>query len=702
MTAHTPFMPSPWSFLFGRSSISRAELVFQVKAGPRLSAGEKTVYHGTMDALQNPDVTWSNDGTPRSGRFGDVYYSVSGGLAETKHVFLNGAGLPEAWRGRNNFVVGETGFGTGLNFLATWRLWRDTADPAQRLHFVSVEGFPLAPDDLVRVHKANTELTELAEWLAAQYPRRHPGYHYREFDGGRVSLLLLFGSIEDALGSLSACVDAWFLDGFAPKKNPDMWTGNVFRLIASRSAEGARLATFTAAGGVRRGLEEVGFVMEKRPGYGSKRQCLTGRFAGRSSDIDDAPWYRIPEPVTAGSRIAVIGAGIAGAAAARALSDAGCMVQVFEQGSAPDPAASGNPLGLLQPRAGSLENPYGRFQAAAYLHALETYERLEVAGVWHGDRGLLSVGRDEDDLARQIEWSVKGGLPSGDAEPLSAADASELAGLRIRLDAVHYPRAGTIRPQAVCQALLSGISCRWSTAVGAVEPDSGGWRLRSANGEVIWVGKAVVLANGTYAAGLCPDLRGAIHANRGQITYVSAGDRSLGLRLPVAFGGYVTPVYNGGERLFHVLGATYDRAGFSDDRPGSPQPDDDVSNRERLTERLPDLADALDGEILGGRVGFRATTADHLPLVGPVPEKASFVDAFADLRHGSAGRRFGPAPYRPGLFVLSGLGSRGFSTAPVAAQVLRALLLGEPLPVPRDVYHALHPARFLVRDLKRR
>jgi len=652
-----------------------------------------------MDVLHNPDVTWSEDGTPRSRRFDDVYYASGGGLAETRHVFLDGAGLPDAWHGRDIFVVGETGFGTGLNFLATWRLWRETNDPGQRLHFVSVEGLPLEPADIVRAHRANAQVAELAERLAAEYPARHPGFHFRQFDGGRVSLLLLFGPVEKALDDLSARVDAWFLDGFAPNKNPDMWSAGVFRQLAERSAAGARIATFTAAGAVRRGLEAAGFAMEKRPGFGSKRECLAGRFAGLPADTDDPPWFRAPDPVDAGSHVAVIGAGIAGAAAARALSDAGCRVQVFDRGSGPGSAASGNPLGLVQPRAGSPENPYGRFQTAAFPRALPFYERLADRNVWHDGRSLLSVGRDEEDLVRQIEWSAKGGLPSGDANPVSAQEAFELAGVPLRREAVHYPRAGTIRPQAVCRALLDGITCTWSVRVEGMERYGDEWHLRSGGG-VLWAGDAVVLANGTDVTDLSSDLAGAVHGNSGQISYVAAAGQSFDLRLPIAFGGYLAPVCDDGDGAYHVLGATYGRLGETEDPPASLSPEDDRINRDRLTERLPDLAAILNGDIIGGRVGVRATTSDHLPVVGPVPDRATFLQTFGALGHGRA-RRFAPAPYRPGLFVLSGLGSRGFSTAPLAAQVLRARILGEPPPVPRDVHHALHPARFLVRDLKR-
>ncbi|MEQ9361019.1 MAG: tRNA (5-methylaminomethyl-2-thiouridine)(34)-methyltransferase MnmD, partial [Rhodospirillales bacterium] len=256
-------------------------------------------------------LAW-RDGVPCSAEFGDIYFSPKGGLGEARHVFLDGIGAPDVWRGRPRFTVGELGFGTGLNVLALWDAWRRRAAPDARLHIVSVEGFPLEPGDLAGAHTGFPELAPLAAELRAAYPRRVSGFHRLRLDGGRVALTLLFGPVADMLEKLTACVDAWFLDGFAPRRNPEMWSDAVFRQLARLSAPGARVATFSAAGAVRRGLAAAGFAMAKRPGFAGKLECLAGRLDALPLDDGDAPWYAAPPPLGPGAAVAVIGGGIAG------------------------------------------------------------------------------------------------------------------------------------------------------------------------------------------------------------------------------------------------------------------------------------------------------------------------------------------------------------------------------------------------------
>ena len=262
-------------------------------------------------------ATWQ-DGALRSEAFGDVYFSTAGGLAETRHVFLEGIGAPGCFAGRQRFVLGELGFGTGLNFLALWDLWRKSAPPAARLHVVSIEGYPLSTADMAAAHAAFSELASLAAELRDRLPPAVAGFHRLRLDGGRVALTLLYGPVHGMLENLAGRVDAWFLDGFAPARNPEMWTPEIFRRIARLSAPGARLATFSAAGAVRRGLAEAGFAVEKRPGFGSKRECLAARFTGPMAPDEAPPWFAAPAPLAPGTRVAVVGTGIAGRAAARA------------------------------------------------------------------------------------------------------------------------------------------------------------------------------------------------------------------------------------------------------------------------------------------------------------------------------------------------------------------------------------------------
>jgi tRNA 5-methylaminomethyl-2-thiouridine biosynthesis bifunctional protein len=219
-------------------------------------------------------VEWQENNTPQSLLYGDIYYSTEDGLAESKAVFLDGIGAPDVWQGRSGFTICELGFGTGLNFLNTVKLWLETTDENQKLYYYATEKYPLLRVEIQRAI-SYPELANFRDHMIEQYPE--PSVQY--FDG-RVSLNLLIGDSLTILSKADFKADAWFLDGFAPSKNPDMWSCSLFREIARLSAMDAKLTTFTAAGAVRRGLGEVGFQMVKRPGYGKKREMLKGDFTG--------------------------------------------------------------------------------------------------------------------------------------------------------------------------------------------------------------------------------------------------------------------------------------------------------------------------------------------------------------------------------------------------------------------------------------
>jgi len=219
------------------------------------------------------------DGQPLSRRFGDVYFSRASGLDEARHVFLEQNDLPArftALAGLDSFVVGETGFGTGLNFLAAWQCFCQNAPTCGQLHFLSVEKYPLTPGDLVKALALWPELTRYSQALLQQYGHLTAGAHRFVFDAGRVTLTLLVGDVLDCFPQWEAQVDAWFLDGFAPSKNPEMWQPELFRQMARLSAPNATFATFTSAGAVRRGLTDAGFHVEKVPGHGHKREMSCG------------------------------------------------------------------------------------------------------------------------------------------------------------------------------------------------------------------------------------------------------------------------------------------------------------------------------------------------------------------------------------------------------------------------------------------
>ena len=654
-----------------------------------------------MARLSTPDLIWRDGGVPFSERFGDVYFSGDG-LDETRHVFLDGIGAPDIWRGRGDFTIAETGFGTGLNFLCLWKLWRETAPPEARLNYVSVEAYPLTVVELVRAHDAHASLTGLVRELCEQLPPALGGYHEILLDNRSVRLLLLYGDVEKMLGNLLASIDAWFLDGFAPAKNPDMWTCGVFAEVARLSASGARLATFTSAGDVRRGLMDVGFAMRKRSGFGAKRESLAGALAEAQEHPQSAPWFQPPKPIEPGATVAVIGAGIAGCNLAFALEQRGLSVTLYEAGDLPG-AGVATPPAIVQPRPFFGDDANGSFHAAAYGRATKFYDDLERSGhnVWL-NRGLLIFGRDDADAKRYKRFAMSNRLASGAVDWLDAGSISEQSGLDLPIGGVWFPSAGSVESDKLRRALIEGVSIKTGAQVSEIVSHDNRCRLMGPEGEVLGDASAVVIAGAYASVKLSGFSELGLFADRGQVTLFPPSNATARQKVPVTYGGYLTPAasWGGGERL-QVLGSSYERIADPEIMDWqAPRASDDDGNIAILAGRLPALAAGLPAKV-ASLVRLRATTRDRLPVLGGVPNGAFYRQNYADLCHGPEAREFLPASYRPGLYILAGLGSRGYMTAPLTADVLAAQITGAPVPQPRQVLEAMHPGRFLIRDLKR-
>ena len=214
-------------------------------------------------------LDWRPGGVPVSRRFGDPYFSLQGGLAETAHVFHAGNDLAE--RLADGFAIAETGFGTGLNLLATVALWQRLGRPGE-ISFTSLEAFPLTADQMAAAHAAFPEISGLsAEFLALWSAGA------RGFTLGGVAVEVIEGDARETLPAWAGRADAWFLDGFAPAKNPELWTPELMAAVAGHTASAGTFASYTAAGPVRRALDEAGFAVERLPGFGNKRHMTRGR-----------------------------------------------------------------------------------------------------------------------------------------------------------------------------------------------------------------------------------------------------------------------------------------------------------------------------------------------------------------------------------------------------------------------------------------
>lgn len=539
-----------------------------------------------------PKLDFSRPGTPAATDFDDIYFSTDGGLDETRAVFLKGCGLPDGWLDRDVFTVAELGFGSGLNFLATWQAWKESAasrNPGSRLHFVSIEGFPFDREALGQALGHFPELAEFSAPLIESWPGPVKGFHRRHF--GDVTLTLVQDEVLPALSEMELKADAWFLDGFSPAKNPAMWGEDVMREIARLSAPGARLATFTVAGFVRRGLEQAGFSVEKLPGFGRKRQRLEARFRDGRSEI--APSRPTPT---------IIGAGIGGASIAAAFARRGIRPYLI---SDPDHVeASGNGAALIKPRFDLQDNPPSRFFLSSFLYAREFYRDAVL------QEGVRHLFASESDQARYPALVEQEQLGPGHFQ-LSEAGVDLLTSLVID---TQKARAQALGDAVVEQRHVSDLS------------DIDG---------------PVILAAGYGVRELMPDL--AFRFSRGQLSRASGE-----LEHAVTYGGYAIP--QDGQLL---LGATHDRI-RDHNSAFERRSEDDQHNLEQALAHGIEASNAT-----SFRASVRVNSADTLPrLLKTEHEKT-----------------------RQEVWVLSGLGSRGFVFAPLLGEALVSEWLGEPSPL---------------------
>lgn len=616
--------------------------------------------------LKRPHARLDWPSGPLARDHGDMYFQPEDGLAEARAVFLSGAGYPERFHGGVN-VVGELGFGTGLNFLALWDSFRRHAPPGARLHMVSVEGFPLTRADAGRALAMFPELAALAEVLLDVWPSPHCGPHRRVFDGGRVCLTVHHDEVIHALDQMDVAADAWFLDGFAPAKNPDMWGEDVLARVARLCAPGARAATFTVAGAVRRGLASAGFDVAKRPGFGRKRERLEAVYQGPPRAPSAGPFA--PAPRIDGPA-AIIGGGIAAASLADAFTRRGRSVTVFAEGGW-GAGASGAPLGLLTPRLEAADRPHNRALLAAFDFAVQRYRQ---AGAFEG-AGVLRLGEAER-LQRLAE--------ALDNDFAWLDDATLSAGWRA--PGLFMARAGTFEPARLLAALGGEAEMR-DGRVGALEALADGVRLTGPDGEQLGQFAAVILAGGAAGRHLMADQL-KLEATAGQVAVFGS---DLAPVSAAAWGGYAAAMLGG-----MMLGATHDKG----DDPG------DAGRAEAALRALAQegpagLAQAL-GPVRARWGGVRAAAPDRLPVIGPLPD-----ETFSSVWAAHAQGRAAGSPPEPGaglaarVFTLTGLGARGFAHAPLLAEALVSQLCGEPAPLERAALEALHPARLTWRALKR-
>lgn len=656
-----------------------------------------------QNAIQPANLEFNAEGTPVSRDFDDVYFSNDNGLEETRYVFLDGNQLSTRFPAhpRSLFVVAESGFGTGLNFLTLWQAFDQfhAAHPEatlQRLHFISFEKFPLTAHDLRLAHQRWPELAAWAEQLQARWPPHIGGCHRLILDDGRVTLDLWLGDINDLTDtlddSMNQTVDAWFLDGFAPAKNPDMWSQHLFSAMARLARPGATLATFTSAGFVRRGLQEAGFTMQKTKGFGRKRDMLVGRMEQTLDIPAQAPWFA--RRASASREVAIVGGGIASALLSLALLHRGWQVTLYCADDAPASGASGNRQGALYPLLSAHDPALFQFFPAAFTFARRLYDALPVA-FDHDWCGVTQLGWDEKSQ-QKITQMLSLGLPDEIARAVSAQEVADTAGVETGCGGIQYPLGGWLCPAELTAAVIALAQSRGLTVHYAHKVESlirtERWNLRFADSKAA-SHASVVVANGHNISQFTQTETLPVYPVGGQVSHIPSAPELSKLRQVLCYDGYLTP--QNPSNGHHCIGASYHR-GETDMRYSDA---DQAQNRQRLIDCFPDAAWAKEVDVSEGdaRCGVRCATRDHLPMAGNVPDYEATLEAYQDLTDNRDNAV--SAPVYPELYMLGGLGSRGLCSAPLLAEVLAAQMSGEPIPLDRVTLAGLNPNRLWVRKL---
>lgn len=676
----------------------------------------------TADMLQRATINWDAEGQPHATAFDDRYFSRTSGLSEARHVFLHHNGLPQRWTisTRPFFTIGETGFGTGLNFLTAASLWLDQ-NSSGTLHFVSAEKYPLSRSDLQQTLSLWPTLSELAKALVEQYPPPIPGIHRLYLANNRIVLTLLYGDANTMFASLpgsdhplfssrnNPVVDAWFLDGFAPAKNPQMWTDDLFQTLARLSGPGTTFSTFTAAGSVRRGLQAAGFEVQKVSGFGQKLHMLCGQMAEPiAPDVSDMdwqpashnaefqpPWY-LPPRLSPPSSALVIGGGIAGCTTARSLADRGISVTLIEQHPQLASEGSGNPQAILYPKLSSQRSPLSRFGLMALLHASRYHQSFLGEEATGSPCGVLVLPKGQHELPLFEELARQ--YPAELVALVTGSQLNDIAGIPLGIGAgLFFPQLGWIKPAAVCRALTDHpLIHRQTTAIATLDHEQCQWRAYDQHGTLTATAPVAVIASGTGSAAFTQTAHLPLKPIRGQISCLPATADSTQLKTVICGEGYLAPASDG----IHTLGATYNIG----ETCTTLRDEDHRDNLAQLQKTAPEAAalfGPVDANLLDGRAAFRCTTPDYLPIAGPAPIAEQYRLDYALLRKNARAHIPVAGACWPGLYLNCGHGSRGMSYAPLCAELLASQICGEISPLEQDLRQAIHPGRFIIRDMKR-
>ena len=660
-----------------------------------------------MFTIQHAKIHFNQENTPVSDKFDDVYFSNQDGLAETHYVFLEGNQLWERWVNYQevHFVIAETGFGTGLNFFAVTSLFREFRQkypdsPLKRLYFISFEKYPLALDALQQAHLAYPQFSHLAQHLQQHWLNPIQGCYRFHFD--ETTLDLWFGDVAENLPQLGDYmndkIDAWFLDGFAPSKNHDMWNEQLYQQMFRFTKPQGTFATFTAASAVRKGLENAGFDITKRKGFGKKRECLSGQKTHEKLTALSAPWFHNQPANLNKQDIAIIGGGIASLCTAISLVKRGAKITIYCEDEQTALNASGNKQGAFYPQLSDDNDRNIRFyiHAFAYGHQFLRWaiqHKIEFEHEFCGVALCAYHEKAESKLNKIAELN----LPSDLYQSLSQTELSEKVGLPLPFGGGFIPQGAWLAPRQLVQhafALLEkqGVQIKTSHKVTALSQTEHGWQIKTAENET-FCHEVVVLANGHKLTEFEQTQKLPLYPVRGQVSQIPTSANLLKLKTVLCYDGYLTPVDQ--AKASHCIGASHVRDNATREFSLTEQQE----NQQKIQQNIPeDWTKEVDTSGNLARIGVRCSVRDLTPMMGAVPHFSAQQTQYQNLFN--LRRRKQPieqAANYPNLYLIGALGSRGLTSAPFLGETLASLIYGEPLTMSEDLIHNLMPNRSWVR-----
>ena len=660
--------------------------------------------------IEHAELNWKDPANPRSIKFDDIYYSTSGARAESTHVFLNGTELTARWQSNKTdsptYSIAEIGFGSGLNFLNTWQLWQQSTQKPRRLHYIAFEKYPLQKADLKRLLGNWPSLSPQVAELLRHYPE-HSRVCHRLLIAPDVTLDLYFGDALLRLQTINKTIcsglDSWFLDGFSPSLNPEIWQDALIKEMARLSLPGATVATYSAAGFIRRQLSDAGFVVERKPGYGKKRHMTTAVFSGLSQEqtyptYKNEPWYRLPQVTRMPRTATVIGAGLAGCSTAYALAQRGIQVTVVDSGNYPASNASGIHQLALRPRLFKTASALAEFYLQSFLFAASQFRLLGTEPsrdkFWH-PCGVIQLSTALNKRNKLSSAAVESLYGSEIVELLEKKQASEIAGTLIAEDGLHFQLGGWVDSPGLCKRYLDSARIRFvkDCCIERIEKSSsanGQWQAHPKNLSISTFQSDIIVLANSYNASCFPIVESIpLRTVRGQASYTDSSEASIKLRT----------VLCGQRSLFPAVDSTQTiSASYRQEIDEARSKNDDQENLNALAADFPQFSTL---KVSSSGIGIRCNTPDFKPVIGMAPNFEKMIEEYAHLKL-DAGKVFSnPGHYHNGLYLNLAHGSNGLATAPLAGETLASMICGEVSPISTEALANLSATRFLIRDLKK-